>query len=188
MNRIGELRSQIYGYLESSTHCQQFFFSYSNEDVYAQYYTSMYLLQDSTEGIQAHMDQDFSRNPLIAYIEMWGIMQAVIIQQDAIATLYKIIMNKKLSPKKNSKWAVIRRLRNQCGGHPGDNNGRFRSFIGRTGVSYENFRYERKDNKTGTIEHPTVNYIELLGTYATEAARYMEEIVNRMPQRWPDPQ
>jgi hypothetical protein len=185
MERIGEMRSRIYDFFHGSDECQEYFFDDAHSDEYARYYTSMYLLQDSTEGLLTHMITGFNENPLLAYIEMWGVMQAIIIQQDSISTLYKIIMGSKLTVNDDSKWKEVRVLRNQCAGHPGNQGQRYRSFFGRGGISYTNLQYERKDRETSEIEHPRINYQQLINEYAEEAYAFLSEVEEEMRVRWP---
>lgn len=185
MERIGETRSRIYDFFHGSDECQEYFFDGAHSDEYARYYTSMYLLQDSTEGLQAHMEIGFNENPLLAYIEMWGVMQAIIIQQDSISTLHKIIIGSKIAPDGDTKWQEIRALRNQCAGHPGNQGQRFRFFFGRGSIAYTNLQYERRDSNTSEIEHPEINYIELIHEYAEEANAYLCAVEEEMLKRWP---
>jgi hypothetical protein len=67
----------------------KYFFRSANKDEFVSYYNSMYLIQDTAGAILWHSRRGFSRHPIGRYLEFWGIMQAIIIQQDAIAELYK---------------------------------------------------------------------------------------------------
>ncbi len=58
---------------------------FKNEEIYSAYYISMYLIQDTYGAILAHQKKGFSEEPLLAYIEFWGVMQAIVIQQDSIS-------------------------------------------------------------------------------------------------------
>ncbi|MFT3741458.1 MAG: hypothetical protein QM752_02095 [Gammaproteobacteria bacterium] len=119
MMKILEIRQKIYNHFHASKGCSEYFFSSERADDYATYYTSMYLLQDTSEALLTHMECGFTKS-LVSYIEFWGIMQAIIIQQDCIKNLYEIIKGSGLwkSPKKS--WWKIRNLRNMCAGHPID--------------------------------------------------------------------
>lgn len=80
MNVVAARRSEIYDHFQSNAACQQFFFASANEEVYVAYYNSMYLLQDSTESLQLHLARGFSGDALLAYLELWGVLQAAVIQ------------------------------------------------------------------------------------------------------------
>ena len=51
-----------------------------------------------------------------SYIEIWGVMQALSIQQDAITELHKVIVGNK--PKTGPAWSELRNLRHLTTGHP----------------------------------------------------------------------
>jgi len=54
----------------------------------------MYLLQDTSESLYVHRIKGFANDPHEAYIEFWGVMQAIFIQQDAISELYEAVTSK----------------------------------------------------------------------------------------------
>ena len=90
MNKIEEHRREIYNHFHSSQSCVSYFFYKANKDEFAAYYTAMYLLQDSTAGLGKHREKGFSPDPFLKYIEIWGVLQAIIIQQDSINKLFEI--------------------------------------------------------------------------------------------------
>ena len=112
MNIIGDKREKIYKLFHSSNSCAKYFFDKTNEDEYAAYYTAMYLLQDSTESLWRHREEGFNNDELLAYIEIWGVLQAIIIQQYSIETIYKILTGKELNVPQGTKWFKIRKIRN----------------------------------------------------------------------------
>ena len=57
------------------------------------------------------MRVDFSTDPMRAYLQFWGVMQAIFIQQDAISELYRVIMGTKLNVLPGSHWAKLRDVR-----------------------------------------------------------------------------
>ena len=69
MDKIPEIREQIYDYFQSNETCQDFFFDDAQEERYATYFTSMYLLHDTTESLFVHRKKGFSNDPHEAYIE-----------------------------------------------------------------------------------------------------------------------
>lgn len=184
MERVGRIRLEIYDYFHSSEECQRFFYTPNNSDKFAQYYTSMLLLQDSVDGVLTHMNQGFNGNSSLAYIELCGVMQALIIQQDAISTLHNIVIGEVIQAPGGSKWKVLRRLRNQSTGHPGNQGERFRSFFGRCNFSYGALEYERKDRREEHPERVCVNFSALIGEYAEEAVEYLSEVLAVMRERW----
>ncbi|MFS8051547.1 hypothetical protein QD357_01840 [Rhizobium sp. BR 317] len=118
MNRIMALQAAIYNQFHNSLAGPQHFFLDVNRDAYAAYYTSMYLVQDTAEAVYTHMGRDFSPDPMLAYIEFWGVMQAIDIQQDAIFQLHKAILGSTPTIPHGSAWHKIRDTRHLCAGHP----------------------------------------------------------------------
>jgi hypothetical protein len=188
MKTISEIRSRIYDHFHGSKNCQQHFFGAANEDDYAAYYTAMYLLKDSTEGIWAHRDRGFSANPLLAYIEFWGVMQAVIIQQDCIKELHRIIVGGDLDIYHSVNWKELRQLRNVCAGHPvgqGGEGNRQRSFMGRGFGSYTQITIEVWQQANAQVKHKEVGLGHLINSYAAEAAAHLKNVFEIMQVKWP---
>jgi hypothetical protein len=96
MDQILETREEIYDYFQSNKACQAFFFSVSREERYVAYYTSMYLILDATESLWVHRNKGFAADPMKHILEFWGVMQAIVIQQDSIGELYWAINDQKL--------------------------------------------------------------------------------------------
>ncbi|WP_027362082.1 hypothetical protein [Halodesulfovibrio aestuarii] len=184
MDRVGQVRIDIYNFFHSSEECQKYFFEPKNADEYARYYTSMYLIQDTIDGVQAHIHKGFSDDSSLAYIELCGVMQAIFIQQDSISTLVKIVKGEKLSPEEESGWQKIRTLRNQCVGHPGNQGRKYRSFFGRFDFSYAALEYERKDRDAREPERINVNLEAWVRDYAEEAAGHLSGVLEAMRSRW----
>jgi len=59
MLRIVNRRQEIYDYFHNNGDCQQFFFDAAQKERYAAYYTSMYLVQDTSESLLAHRARGF---------------------------------------------------------------------------------------------------------------------------------
>jgi hypothetical protein len=190
MEGIAEIRDKIYEHFHSSHACQKVFFDQAQEGRYVAYYTSMYLLQDTTESLMVHRKKGFSSDPFEAYIEFWGVMQAIIIQQDSIAELHEAITGSTLDTRQLISWQAIRKLRNKCAGHPA-RGGRSptspltRTFMGRDFGGYSLLTYEQWQ-AGGGISHPALNFGELLDQYAEEAEDRLSFILGLLVQQWPD--
>ncbi len=118
MDQLLENREKIYDYFQSNKDCQEFFFNSSREERFVAYYTSMYLISDATESLRVHRRKGFSDDPIEAYLEFWGVMQAIIIQQDSICELYWAINDEELNWNDLRSWGQIREIRHICAGHP----------------------------------------------------------------------
>ena len=189
MKKIEQLRGKIYNHFHNSTSCANYFLDDSHSDDYAAYYTAMYLLQDSTEGLSVHRIKGFNTNPLLAYIEIWGVLQAVIIQQDSIKTLYEILTQNEISIPQNSSWKKVRSLRNLCGGHPVGKKGPLgkqeRAFMGRCPSTYDKLSIEVWSEAKRKTEFREINLGKLIDEYAAEAANYLQDIIAVLPTKWP---
>lgn len=189
MNRIAESRIKIYKYFQGSLNCQTYFYNPVHAQEYVAYYNSMYLLQDTTESLGQHRKKGFSSDPLEAYLQFWGLMQALIIQQDCIAEIFEVLTRRKLNYKALKSWFELRDLRNICAGHPvkkdrPKSSPLARSFMGRSFGNYDYFTYECWKGG-GVITHPRIKLGVLLDGYAAEAESRLSVALGAMQQRWP---
>jgi hypothetical protein len=153
-------------------------------------YTSMYLIADTAESIWTHRKLDFSSDPFASYLEFWGVMQAIVIQQDAICELYNAVVSSSLPIiPKASAWKQLRDLRTQCAGHPANRSRGVpkpqRSFMGRMRRTYANVTYEMWDAHTRKTTHPSVNLGKLIDSYDIEASQTLGVILQTMKFKWP---
>ena len=199
MNQLLETRQKIYDYFHSNDACQEFFFNNAREERYAAYYTSMYLISNTAESLWVHRQKGFSEDPHEAYIEFWGVMQAIIIQQDSIGELYWAINNQKLNWNDLKAWKKIRELRHICAGHPAKkdrpaNKPLKRTFMGRSFGDYSSFHYEqwempastkKENNPLENVSHPEIELGNLIDEYSGEATNKLIDILDSMKKQWP---
>lgn len=191
MNRILRRREDIYNQFQGCAACQKYFFDPAKQDQYAAYYNSMYLLQDSTESLWLHRKRGFASDPLLAYLEFWGLMQAVVIQQDSIKEIYEVIVDSPFDAKAKGlqAWLEARELRHICVGHPVKKDlpkgaPLTRTFMARGFGGYDEMFYEKWEQGTG-VSHPRVALGALLDAYAKEAEAQLAAILSAMRTRWP---
>jgi hypothetical protein len=190
VENVSRVRGEIFEYFQGHDSCQKYFFAAGRQHEYVSYYNSMYLLQDSTESLSSHRQKGFSKDPLLAYLEFWGVMQAAIIQQDSIRELFLVITGDELDARKQrlTAWPKVRELRNICAGHPAKSGERInrplaRSFMGRGFGDYAKMAYEKWEDGAGT-SHPRVNLGALLDEYADEAEEQLSIVLAAMKRRW----
>jgi len=200
MKSILAIRERIYNYFHGNNSCQKFFFDGAQEERCAAYYTSLYLLQDTTESLSVHRKKGFSTDSHEAYIEFWGIMQAIIIQQDAICELYKAVTGSKLTIDELGSWQKLRFLRNTCAGHPArrdlpKSEPLTRTFMRRNFGDYSLLTYEKWEKPKAkissgspldNISHPQVELGSLIDAYEKEAAEILHRILRYMESEWPN--
>jgi hypothetical protein len=189
MDHILAVHSKIYDQFHGSKAYDDHFSKKECAAEYAAYYTSMYLIQDTGESVSMHMKRGFLSN-LVSYIEFWGIMQAIIIQQDAIKELHEAVIGPKptIRPESESAWMKIRNLRNLCAGHPAKRTKRVptvhRTFMGRSFGNYDGLRYELWDAHTKQRSYPIVNLRAMIQRYDTEAAEILNNVLRELETKW----
>ena len=163
---------------------------FASDDKFATFYTSKFLIQDTSGAVSSHMQTGFSisTNSMAAYIEFWGVMQALIIQQDAICELHGAVCGIAPILAKPSAWFDLRELRNRCAGHPAKKSVKgstLRSFMVRTSICYERMMYEQYDSATESSTHPTVDLRAMINSYDTQAGGVLSAVLSEMKRKWP---
>jgi hypothetical protein len=196
MDLILEASSKIYDQFHIRGARPEHFFGDECASAFAAYYTAMYLIQDSGEAVSAHMQRGFSSGPLIKYIEFWGVMQAIFIQQDAIKELCTAVIGSWSEPEKDTAWWKIRDVRNLCAGHPAERGGQKkrkgddcplpqRTFMGRSFGDYNRIQYELWDARTpNQPSHPEFSLGAMIKQYDVEAARTLKGVLDAMNAKW----
>ena len=188
MDRLMALRREVYGHFHASTIREDLFLAPGNRDRFAQYETAMLLMQDTIEALWAHRGRDFATSNMAAYIEVWGVMQAVFIQQDALTELAVALGAPK--PETGPAWDAIRDLRNVLVGHPVNKRLAItktagRAFMGRQQQSYHELTYEFWDAAAGRTTFPRVNLGKMFDAYEREAADHLAAVLDHMRRTWP---
>jgi hypothetical protein len=149
------------------------------------------LLQDTGEAIGCHMQRGFSDSPMLAYIEFWGIMQAIIIQQDAIMEFYVLLFDKQSKNdkstelrKSNASWFKLRDMRNSCSGHPANQGSSLtRTSMGR-GAYFINYDLARCTSyPRGEAPFEEYKLIEMILEYEGEAVEVLKLILTEMKSK-----
>ncbi len=191
MDQILAIRSNIYDQFHGSEAGPKHFFKDGHAAEFAAYYTAMYLIQDTGESVWAHMKRGFSSDPHLAYIEFWGVMQAIFIQQDAIKELYEVVTGSKPQIAKTSDWMKIRDIRNLCGGHPSKRTqgvpATQRAFMGRHFGQYNNIQYELWDALAPRQpSHPVFNLSAMIKAYDAQGAQILHTVFCELAKKWPN--
>lgn len=154
--------------------------SFANEDRYFAFCAAKDWIQDTADALDTHREQEFSKSASNAYLEFWGIMQAVFIQQDAILELQYSLTGERTLPRKcvAPKWHEIRDLRNLSVGHPTKKGGktvpRARCVTGRQSKSYNCIPLTIYSH--GDVMSKDLNLGKLLEEYDTEASLLLDDL------------
>ncbi len=195
MDRLLRVRSAIYDHFHASRIREGHFLQPGRRDRFAQYETAMLLLQDTGEALWTHRRREFSPSAMMAYIEFWGVLQAVIIQQDALVELAASVGAPAVSG--GAAWKDIRDFRNLLVGHPANKTsgpknhgakGPMRSFMGRQEKTYSELTYELWDGGALTVSHPRVDLGKMIDAYEAEAADHLEAVLAHLRREWPAPE
>lgn len=194
MDRLLRVRSAIYDHFHASGIREDYFLQPGRRDTFAQYETAMLLLQDTGEALWTHRRREFSTSAMAAYIEVWGVMQAVVIQQDALIELALSLGAPAVTG--GDAWKEIRDFRNLLVGHPANKKsvrkvsiagGALRTFMGRQQKTYRELTYEVWDGGAEKVRHPTVDLGKMIDSYETEAAGHLAAVLDHMRTVWPAP-
>lgn len=135
------------------------------------------------------MSRGFSSDPMDAYLEFWGVMQALVIQQDAIRELHKAVVGSSANTANLSAWNALRETRNLCAGHPAKRSFGVpksqRAFMGRSFGTYSNIQYELWEEGSQTPTHPTFDLKQMIVDYEQEAVQVLDVVLTTLKTRWP---
>lgn len=187
--KLLNVRSAIYDHFHKSSAVQAYFARPENADGNAASYTAMYLIQDTGEAVATHMACNFSPEPMRAYIEFWGVMQAISIQQDAICEMHRVVAGKEPTIQDDSSWDQLRDLRIQLAGHPANRSrgvpATQRTFLGRCFGNYQRIQYEQWDAGRKQTSHPSFALGQLINDYDLEAGTILDHVLSTMKSKWP---
>jgi hypothetical protein len=182
IDKILEIRGLIYEAFHSWRGSTRHF----RGDNFARYYTSMYLIDDTGSAVWSHMREGFSPDPMRAYIEFWGVMQAIVIQQDAIRQLHEAVVCTPPIIPTDSAWKNLRKMRDLCAGHPAHRSHGVtapqRTFMGRSFGDYNGIKLELWDAHTAKITHPVFNLRKMIEAYDLEVCAILTNVLTKMRQ------
>jgi hypothetical protein len=106
------------------------------------------------------------------YLRLYGMLQAVFLQQDCICTLHAIFSNTGWTPAVDSRWQEIRELRNLTIGHPVEVKRKGmtkRCFISRITIRDDQFQLCVWNKEGQKDDFVTVNFGDIYEGYKEEA-------------------
>jgi len=112
---------------------------------------SMRIIEDTTWAIQYYLEADHPRSHGGKYLYLYGLLQALVLQQDAICSLSEALFKSKISFNTNfPDLSAVRNLRNEVAGHPID---RDNTFISNFKLTKDNLSYtsEKEDKRWTNI-------------------------------------
>jgi len=118
--------------------------------------SSLYVIEDAQSAIDYYYNKVFGKSKAEIYLAIYGVLQALFIQQDAINNLSEIfkVFTDKIW-KKYPKLKEIRDIRNDSTGHPTNRNNKSFHFISQTSVNKNGFlllSYKEGKSKTKHVK------------------------------------
>jgi len=189
--KLGEVCLEIRNIINRN--CHEFYEKYFKNrlDDWNILCVSMDIIEDTNESILSFIKKGIKNNIGDKYLKIYGLLQAIFIQQDAIKSLFEVIKNNFDTNKKLSSWEAyslkawkeLRKYRNLSIGHPIKNisfkKGQiYRTYISRSMISSKGFEimiWDRNLNKSDFIYIPI---IKLIVSYLSEAEKILTDIKN----------
>lgn len=152
---------------------------------------SMDTVGDTTLAIQDFKENGIGQSAGEKYLRLYGLLQAIYLQQDAIEFLFKVIKKnfddknkiKKWNDDSLKNWYMLRNYRNLSSGHPVENKtferGRTkRALISRVTISSSGFQLMICDTKSVGAKFQDVQLKDLVELYLSEAKIILSDIEN----------
>jgi hypothetical protein len=176
MNKILAAREKIYDHIEDFSKCG-WHATCSHTD-FERYCIAKDTIQDTAEALLVHREQDFVDDVYRRYVEYYGVLQAVYMQQDAIEALFNLFMTPgTIEFAALPNWQKLRDLRNDTAGHPV---GRLKR-LNRGVIAYDCVNYQWcPDQKVSSWKSKDVNLAALLDAYDPEAAGVLDSVFRRL--------
>ncbi len=187
MKRLAEKEQSIRGYVNDAELYDRHFKVHSDD--WNRLTAAMDVLGDTCIALM-HFEENGIGEPFGEnYLRLYGLFQAVILQQDAIQSLFQLIVQSTLSYPAGSFWKQIRDLRNMVAGHPLDKRGApqqgdLRIFISRISITSNSFDLMICEELTGNIKSQPIGYRTIYEEYKIEALDALSTIENAQIKRW----
>jgi hypothetical protein len=185
MERISGLAYSVRYYVNDAKLCDTRF--KTRPDEWYALCVAMDTLEDSCLALQYYEASGIGDEYGERYLKLYGLLQAVFLQQDSIRQLYRTFVGTHLESDSHSAWMRIRDLRNLTVGHPiekRDKTGTKRCFISRVTIETDEFRLRVWNKDEGRYEFEDVDLKHLYESYKSEAIEHLEEVHRAQLNRW----
>lgn len=183
MKRISDFAQKIRDFVNNNNLYDKYFKKYP--DQWSTLCVAMDTLEDSSLAMEHYETSGIGEENGEKYLKLYGLLQAIFLQQDSIRYLYKIFVGSDLLP--GSTWRRIRELRNLTVGHPiekKDKTSTKRCSIARISISSNGFMLMLWNKDENKIEFEDVDLKSLYNLYKSEVARHLESIHNAQVKEW----
>lgn len=187
MRRISDLEQKIRDYVNNANLLDRYFDNRPDDDWMA-LCVSMDTLGDTCQALEYYENNGLGDEYGEKYLKLYGLLQAIVLQQNSISQIHQIFLGIKLSHKPNSAWTKIRDLRNLTVGHPLEKKHKKseikRCFISRVTIQNNGFQLMIWNKKHEQKDFPKVKLETLYEEYKTDAVEYLNNICKAQIIKW----
>lgn len=143
------------------------------------------VLEDTDLAIESYLTKGIGNSDGEKYLRLYGLLQAVYLQQDAITALKEVVSilvpSKKMQKHETQYWEKLRSYRNLCIGHPVECKSYEkeeinRAFISRVTISDRGFQLLRNRDKKNDTCIEDVDIKQLIFAYREEAKNMLNDL------------
>jgi len=174
MNRISALEQKIRDDSNNGNLYERLFADHPDE--WNALCVAMDTLGDTCLALKYYQDFGIGNEEGEKYLKLYGLLQAVFLQQDAIRQLYETFLKTELRPHAGSFWMRIRELRNLTVGHPiekGKTDTK-RCFISRVTIHSGGFQLIVWDKAELRNDFENVDLRSIYESYKSEAIGHLQ--------------
>jgi ribosomal protein S15P/S13E len=147
--------------------------------------SSLYVIEDSDLAINAYLNREFSQDDGEKYLRIYGLLQALFLQQNAVEHLCESLGIKSNS-NSNEKLREIREIRNDSVGHPTK---RWKCgsyhFISRITIKKSGFQLV-SHNKNGETSFKDIIVQDLVNEQNKCLSKVLEKVINTLEKEEKD--
>lgn len=188
MDRITKSEQKIRDYVNQLNLYDRYYTE--NLDDWVTLCAAMDILGDTCTALEYYESLNISKqnNDGNNYLNLYGMLQAVFLQQDAIRKLHQVFAEEELINKPDSPWMKIRELRNLTVGHPLEKSDRSGGVkvctISRISIKKDGFTTNVWNKVTGEEKFEDVNLKKIYNSYKEEAIKILKTIEKHEVTKW----
>jgi hypothetical protein len=178
MKRISKHLDAIRNEIESRSHWP------TDDDQFFSLLAGIDTAEDAAEALLNYEEQGLGSSDGEKYLRLYGFLQGVFLQQDAIKQVSQHLMPPSVKAPPNSAWSQLRELRNMTVGHPTaygrDQSNMQRVSISRITISDDGFQYQAYDKAKSDLSFIDAGLRTLYDDYKREAQTLLENVLGSL--------
>ena len=178
MKRISELLEAIRNEIESRSLWP------FDDDQFFSLLVGIDTAEDAAQALLNYEEQGLGSSDGEKYLRLYGFLQAIFLQQDAIKQISQHLMPLAVKASSSSAWSQLRELRNMTVGHPTaygrDKSNMQRVLISRITISDDGFQYQVWDKTKSDPCFVDGELRTLYDDYKREAQTLLENVLESL--------